>query len=62
MRIKILQTFLGVWIRNLSKPFEVWGGATRDSLVDDCVSALQLAAQSDSAIGEVYNLGGCGQP
>jgi len=67
MRIKdARQTFLGVWIRNLlqGQPFEVWGGEQlRDyTYVDDCVSALQLAASSDAAIGEIYNLGGCGQP
>ena len=67
MRIKdARQTFLGVWIRNLlqRQPFEVWGGEQlRDyTYVDDCVSALQLAASSDAAIGEIYNLGGCGQP
>ena len=67
MRIKdARQTFLGVWIRNLlqRQPFEVWGGEQlRDyTYVDDCVSALQLAASSDAAIGEIYNLGGCGHP
>ena len=67
MRIKdARQTFLGVWIRNLlqRKPFEVWGGKQlRDyTYVDDCVSALQLAANSDAAIGQIYNLGGCGAP
>ncbi len=67
MRIKdARQTFLGIWIRNLlqGQPFEVWGGEQlRDyTYVDDCVSALQLAAKSDAAIGEIYNLGGCGQP
>lgn len=67
MRIKdARQTFLGVWIRNLlqRQPFEVWGGEQlRDyTYVDDCVSAIQLAATSDAAIGEIYNLGGCGQP
>jgi UDP-glucose 4-epimerase len=67
MRIKdARQTFLGVWIRNilLRRPFEVWGGdQLRDyTYVDDCVSALKLAATSNVAIGEIYNLGGCGQP
>ena len=67
MRIKdARQTFLGVWIRNLllGQPFEVWGGEQlRDyTYVDDCVSALQLAATSDTSIGEIYNLGGCGEP
>jgi len=67
MRIKdARQTFLGVWIRNLlqGQSFEVWGGdQLRDyTYVDDCVSALQLAANSDAAIGQIYNLGGCGSP
>ena len=67
MRIKdSRQTFLGVWIRNLllGQPFEVWGGEQlRDyTYVDDCVNALELAAKSDTAIGEIYNLGGCGEP
>jgi len=67
MRIKdARQTFLGVWIRNLlqGRPFEVWGGEQlRDyTYVDDCVSALQLVASSDAAIGQIYNLGGCGEP
>jgi UDP-glucose 4-epimerase len=67
MRIKdARQTFLGIWIRNLllGQPFEVWGGEQlRDyTYVDDCVSAMQLAASSDTAIGQVYNLGGCGEP
>lgn len=67
MRIKdARQTFLGVWIRNLlqRQPFEVWGGEQlRDyTYVDDCISALQLASRSDAAIGQIYNLGGCGEP
>lgn len=67
MRIKdARQTFLGVWIRNLlqGQSFEVWGGEQlRDyTYVDDCISALQLAANSDVAIGQIYNLGGCGEP
>lgn len=67
MRIKdARQTFLGVWIRNVlqGQPFEVWGGEQlRDyTYVDDCCSALQLAAESDAAIGQIYNLGGCGEP
>ena len=57
---------LGVWIRNIlqCQPFEVWGGEQlRDyTYVDDCVSALQLAAEKDVAIGQIYNLGGHGQP
>ena len=67
MRIKdARQTFLGVWIRNLlqRQPFEVWGGEQlRDyTYVDDCISALQLASRSEAAIGQIYNLGGCGEP
>ena len=67
MRIKdARQTFLGIWIRNLLKgvPFEVWGGEQlRDyTYVDDCVNALQLAANCDAAIGQIYNLGSYGEP
>lgn len=67
MRIRdARQTFLGVWIRNLlqGRPFEVWGGEQlRDyTYVDDCVSALELASVNDVAIGQVYNLGGYGEP
>lgn len=67
MRIKdARQTFLGVWIRQLlqGQPFEVWGGdQLRDyTYVDDCVTALQLAANSNTSVGQVYNLGGCGKP
>ena len=59
------QTFLGVWIRNLlqGRPFEVWGGdQLRDTPMDDCLSAIQLSACNDSAIGQIYNLGGLGKP
>ncbi len=64
MRIKdARQTFVGVWIRCLleGKPFEVWGGEQlRDfTYVDDCVDALIASATHDTAIGKVYNLGGC---
>ncbi len=67
MRIKdARQTFLGIWIRNIfqGQPFGVWGGEQLHdyTYIDDCVSALQLAASSDDAIGEIYNLGGCGAP
>ena len=55
-----------VWIRNLltGKSFEVWGGEQlRDyTYVDDCVSALKLAADNDAAVGEIYNLGGNNAP
>jgi UDP-glucose 4-epimerase len=63
MRIKdARQTFLGVWVRLLveGKPFEVWDGhQLRDfTFVDDAVDAFLLAAYSDAANGEVFNLGG----
>jgi UDP-glucose 4-epimerase len=63
MRVKdARQTFLGLWMRNLveGKPFEVWDGPQlRDfTYVDDAVDAFLLAAISDSANGEIFNLGG----
>ncbi|WHZ20897.1 MAG: UDP-glucose 4-epimerase [Nitrospira sp.] len=63
MRIKdARQTFLGVWIRSLveGKPFEVWEGQqVRDfSFVSDVVDAMLLAAVSEEANGQVFNLGG----
>lgn len=63
MRIKdARQTFLGVWIRLLleGRPFAVWGGEQlRDfTYVDDVVDALLLAALSDAANGQVFNIGG----
>ena len=63
MRIKdARQTFVGIWLRRLleGQPFEVWGGEQlRDfTYVDDCVSALLLAAKAPQAEGKVYNLGG----
>src|SRR5262249_49315491 len=63
MRIKdARQTFLGVWIRLLvqGKPFEVWEGPQlRDfTYVDDAVAAFLLAAASEEANGQVFNLGG----
>lgn len=62
MRIKdARQTFLGIWVRLLleNREFEVWGGQQlRDfNFVDDCVNALLLAARSESANGQAYNLG-----
>ena len=61
MRIKDeRQTFVGIWIRCLleNKPFEVWGGEQlRDfTYVEDCISAMLLAAQQDSSIGKIYIL------
>ena len=63
MRVKdARQTFLGIWIRLLveGKPFEVWDGQQlRDfTCVDDVVEAFLLAAASEDANGEVFNLGG----
>ncbi len=63
MRIKdARQTFLGVWIRLVveGKPFEVWEGhQLRDfTFVDDAVEAFLLAAASEKANGEIFNLGG----
>ncbi len=63
MRVKdARQTFLGVWVRLIleGKPFEVWDGdQLRDfTHVDDAVEAFLLAAGSDDASGQVFNLGG----
>lgn len=56
------QTFLGIWIRQAleGQPIEVWGGEQlRDfNYVSDVVDALLLAASSDEAIGQCFNLGG----
>jgi nucleoside-diphosphate-sugar epimerase len=62
MRIKdARQTFVGIWIRKLLEgcPFEVWGGdQLRDfNYVDDCVTALLLAAERDEVNGGIFNLG-----
>jgi UDP-glucose 4-epimerase len=63
MRVKdARQTFLGIWIKNLieGKPMLVFGDGLqlRDfNYVDDVVEALLLAAVSDEANGEIYNLG-----
>ena len=63
MRIKdARQTFLGIWIRNLLQgiPIQVFGDGKqrRDyNFVDDVIDALLLAATSDDATGEAYNLG-----
>ena len=64
MRIKdARQTFLGIWIRKLleGQSFEIWGGEQKRDFtyVDDCVSALMLAASRPEAAGEIFNLGGC---
>ncbi len=62
MRVKdARQTFLGLWIRLLieGKPLEVWdGNQLRDfTYVDDAVEAFLLAATSEKANGQVFNLG-----
>jgi UDP-glucose 4-epimerase len=63
MRVKdARQTFLGIWVRNLveGKPVLVFGDGEqlRDfNFVDDVVDAMLLAAVSDKANGEIFNLG-----
>lgn len=63
MRVKdARQTFLGIWMRNLveGKPILVFGDGLqlRDfNYVDDVVDALLLAAISEDANGEIFNLG-----
>lgn len=62
MRIKdARQTFVGIWIRLLleQQPFEVWGGEQlRDfNFVDDVVDAFLMAANSEDANGQIFNLG-----
>lgn len=64
MRVKdTRQTFLGWWIRQVieGQELRVYGDGTqiRDfNYVDDVVDALLLAASSDAANGQVFNLGG----
>jgi UDP-glucose 4-epimerase len=63
MRVKdARQTFLGIWIRRLieGNPILVFGDGkqVRDfNYVDDAVDAFLLAAESEDANGEIYNLG-----
>jgi len=63
MRVKdARQTFLGIWIRRLlqGQPLLVFGDGNqvRDfNYVDDVVDALLLAAASEQANGQIYNLG-----
>ncbi len=57
------QTFLGIWVRRIIEGSEILvygdGQQKRDfNYVDDVVDALLMAAANDSAIGEIYNLGG----
>jgi nucleoside-diphosphate-sugar epimerase len=63
MRIKdARQTFLGIWIKLLleGKPFEIWEGQQlRDfNYVKDAVDAFLIAADSEKADGQIFNLGG----
>ncbi|MFL7839942.1 MAG: NAD-dependent epimerase/dehydratase family protein [Candidatus Promineifilaceae bacterium] len=63
MRIKdARQTFLGWWLRQMveGQTFKIFGDGRqfRDfNFVDDVVLALLLAAASESANGQIYNLG-----
>jgi UDP-glucose 4-epimerase len=63
MRVKDdRQTFLGIWIRRIieGRPFYVFGNGkqVRDfNYVDDAVNAFLLAAISEDADGEIFNLG-----
>lgn len=63
MRIKdARQTFLGVWIKNLltGQPIQIFGNGKqiRDyNYSEDVVDAFLLAAASDDADGEIFNLG-----
>ncbi|MCL4263258.1 MAG: GDP-mannose 4,6-dehydratase [Anaerolineae bacterium] len=63
MRIKdARQTFLGWWLRLLveGKPLTIYGDGlqVRDfNFVDDAVDALLMAALSEAANGQIYNLG-----
>ena len=63
MRVKdARQTFLGIWIRRLieKKPIQIFGSGEqrRDfNFVADVVDALLGAAASDTANGQVFNLG-----
>lgn len=63
MRVKdARQTFLGIWIRRIveGRPFQVFGDGkqVRDfNYVDDVVDALLLAAASEDANGEIFNMG-----
>lgn len=63
MRVKdARQTFLGIWIKRVldEQPIEIWGDGLqiRDfNYVDDVVDAMLVAAASDDANGQIYNLG-----
>jgi nucleoside-diphosphate-sugar epimerase len=63
MRVKDeRQTFLGIWIKSIleEKPIFVFGDGKqiRDfNFVDDVVNAFLLAAHSDDADGQIFNMG-----
>jgi UDP-glucose 4-epimerase len=63
MRVKdARQMFVGIWVRQLlsGQPLRVFGDGQqrRDfTYVDDCVDALLLAGESDTANGKIYNIG-----
>ncbi len=63
MRVKdARQTFLGIWIKYIldEQPLKVFGDGLqiRDfTYVDDCVEAMLLAAMTEQARGQVFNLG-----
>lgn len=63
MRVKdARQTFLGVWIKKLidGEPIQVFGDGSqiRDfNYVDDCVEAMLMAAATEGANGQIFNLG-----
>jgi len=63
MRVKdARQTFLGIWIKRLidGDPIEIWGDGmqVRDfNYVDDFVDALLIAATTDDANGQIFNMG-----
>jgi len=63
MRVKdARQTFLGIWIKRVldGEAFQVFGDGLqiRDfTYVDDCVEALLLAATTEGARGQIFNLG-----
>ncbi len=64
MRVKdARQTFLGIWLRRIieDRPILVFGDGSqrRDfNYVADVVDAMLLAAASEKAVGQIYNLGG----
>lgn len=63
MRVKdARQTFVGIWVRKAieNMEFEVWAPSLKRDLtfVDDAVDAFLRAASDDTAVGNIYNVGG----